>query len=84
MASSEKFVKLVSKKDEWYDEGTEVFDASICDWGRIHKRMTVEHFEKNWKPSGQILGLGLRNGFWDEELCLLEEFDISIVEEQIY
>jgi hypothetical protein len=43
--------------------------------------MTVEHFEKNWKPSGQILALGLRNGFWDEELCLLEEFDITIVEE---
>lgn len=78
-----KYVKLVSKTDEWYDEGTEVFDATLCDWGRTHRRMTVEEFEQNWKPSGQILGLGLRNGFWDEELCLLEEFDITIVEDQV-
>lgn len=78
----EQFVRLVSKPGMWYDDGTEVFDATVCDWGRKHRRITVQEFDQ-WKLPGHILALGLRNGFWDEELCPLEEFDITIVEEQV-
>ena len=76
------YVKLISKPNEWYDAGTEVFDDTISDWGRTHKRMTPEQF-RVWEKAGHILGLGLKNGFWDVELCPLEEFEVSYTEEQI-
>lgn len=28
---SEQFVRFVSKPGMWYDDGTEVFDATVCD-----------------------------------------------------
>lgn len=74
---SKQFVRLVSKANEWYDEGTEVFDVDT------EKRMTLEEYKEHWEPFGYVLVLGLRNGEWDEELCPLEEFDITIVEEQV-
>lgn len=77
------YVKFVSKQDEWFDAGTEVFDATICDWGRISKRMSKADYENVWSKAGHILGRGLRNGFWDEELCPLEEFEILFTEDQI-
>lgn len=77
-----KYVKLISKKDEWFDVGTEVFDSTICNWGRITKRMTVDDYDV-WLKAGHILGRGLKNGFWDEELCPLEEFEILYTEDQI-
>ena len=76
------YIKLISKKDEWFDVGTEVFDSTICDWGRITKRMTVDDYGV-WLKAGHILGRGLKNGFWDEELCPLEEFEILYTEDQI-
>ena len=76
------YVKLISKPNEWYDEGTEVFDDTISDWARAHKRMTVDQFEI-WKKAGHILALGIRNGFWDVELCPLEEFYVHYVDKQI-
>lgn len=77
------YVKLISKENEWFDAGTEVFDATICDWGRTSKRMTVEDYKNVWVNSGHILGRGLKNGFWDEELCPLEEFNIEYTEHQV-
>jgi hypothetical protein len=77
------YVKFISKTNEWFDAGTEVFDASICDWKRLRKRLSVEDYNSIWLKAGHILGLGLKNGFWDEELCPLEEFEISYTEEQI-
>lgn len=76
------YVKFISKENEWFDAGTEVFDATICDWGRILKRMSKEDYENTWIKAGHILGRGLRNGFWDEELCPLEEFEISYTKDQ--
>ena len=77
------YIRFLSKTDGWFDVGTEVFDATICVWGRILKRMTVEDYDNIWLKSGNILGRGLKNGFWDEELCPLEEFEILYIEEQI-
>jgi hypothetical protein len=77
-----KYVKFISKPNEWFDAGTEVFDATFCDWGRTSKRIPKEDYEKEWLKAGHILGRGLRNGVWDEELCPLEEFDISYVEDE--
>lgn len=77
------YVKFISKTNEWFDAGTEVFDASICDWGRLRKRLSVEDYNTIWLKTGHILGFGLKNGFWDEELCPLEEFEILYTEEQL-
>jgi hypothetical protein len=78
-----KYVKFISKPNEWFDSGTEVFDATICDWGRTLKRLSKEDYENVWTKAGHILGRGLRNGCWDEELCPLEEFEISYIEDNI-
>ena len=78
-----KYVKFISKSNEWFDNGTEVFDATICDWGRILKRMPIEDYKNIWIKAGHILGRGLKNGFWDEELCPLEEFEILYTEDQV-
>lgn len=45
--------------------------------------MTVKDYNNIWLKSGNILGRGLKNGFWDEELCPLEEFEILYTEDQI-
>jgi hypothetical protein len=45
--------------------------------------MTKENYENVWVKAGHILGRGLRNNLWDEELCPLEEFEISYTEDQI-
>jgi hypothetical protein len=76
------YVKFVSKPSEWFDVDTEVFDATICDWGRTLKRMTQEDYENVWVKAGHILGRGLRNNLWDEELCPLEEFEIYYTKDQ--
>jgi hypothetical protein len=77
------FIKFISKTNEWFDAGTEVFDATICDWGKTLKRMSKEDYNDIWTKAGHILARGLKNGSWDEELCPLEEFDIIETEEQL-
>jgi hypothetical protein len=77
------FIKFISKTNEWFNSGTEVFDATICDWGKTLKRMSKEDYDNIWTKAGHILARGLKNGFWDEELCPLEEFDITETEEQL-
>ena len=78
-----KYVKFISKSNEWFDNGTEVFDATICDWGRILKRISIEDYKNIWIKAGHILDRGIKNGFWYEELCPLEEFEILYTEDQI-
>jgi hypothetical protein len=77
-----KYVKLISKRDEWFDVGTEVFDGSVNTYGQPIKRISYEDYAKNWEKSGIILGFGLRNGNWDMEVCPLEEFEILHTEDQ--
>jgi hypothetical protein len=80
----EMYVKLISKEHEWFDVGTEVFEAYMDGYNAKNKplkRMTVEEY-KIWEKSGNILGFGLRNGSWRTELCPIEEFDIVYTEEQ--
>ena len=77
------YVKFIAKEDTWFDINTEVFDSTICDWGRITKRMTVDDYNNIWLKAGNILGRGLKNGFWDEELCPIEEFEVQYTEEQL-
>jgi hypothetical protein len=77
------YVKFISKPNEWFDAGTEVFDATICNWGKTRQRLSVEKYNSIWLKAGHIIGLGLRKGFWDEELCPLEEFDIIETETQL-
>lgn len=78
-----KYVKLISKRDEWFDVGTEVFDGSVNTYGQPIKRISHEDYVKNWEKSGIILGFGLRQGDWDMEVCALEEFEILYTEDQI-
>jgi hypothetical protein len=76
------FVKFISKKNEWFDEGTEVFDGSINEYNKPIKRILYSEYVRQWEKSGIILGFGLRNGRWDMEVCPLEEFEILRTEEQ--
>lgn len=80
---SEQYVRFISKKDEWFDAGTEVFDGSVNDYDKPIKRILSKDYLDNWEKSGIILGFGLRNGQWDMEVCTLDEFEISYTEQQI-
>jgi hypothetical protein len=78
-------VKLISKENEWFDEGTKVFEAYMDGYNsrdKPLKRMSVDAY-RVWKKSGNILGFGLRHGVWQTELCPLEEFEVSYTEDQI-
>jgi hypothetical protein len=77
------YVKFIAREDTWFDINTEVFDSTICDWGRTTKRMNINDYNDIWLKAGHILGRGLKNGFWDEELCPLEEFEVQYTEEQV-
>ena len=50
----------------WFDKGTEVTILAEC--GTV--------YDKDGKPSLQVLASGLRNGCLDEEICDMEEFVI--------
>jgi hypothetical protein len=79
------YVKLISKPNEWFDLGTEVFEAYMGDYNsknKPRKRITADEYQI-WEKAGHILGYGLRNGTWVTELCPLEEFEISYTEDQI-
>jgi len=76
------YAKFVSKQDEWFDAGTEVFDGSVNDYDKPLFRITVNDYIQNWQKSGIILGFGLRNKQWDMEVCPLDEFEIFYTEEQ--
>lgn len=79
-------IKFISKPNEWFDAGTEVFEAHMSGgyngYNKPFKRITVEEY-KIWDKAGHILAFGLRNGVWQTELCPLEEFDILETEDQI-
>ena len=77
------YIKFISKSNEWFDEGTEVFDGSRNDYNKPLKRISVEDFISNWQKSGILLGFGLRKNQWDMEVCPIEEFEILYIEEQI-
>lgn len=77
------YVKFIAREDTWFDINTEVFDSTICDWGRTTKRMNINDYNDIWLKAGHILGRGVKNGFWDEELCPLEEFEVQYTEEQL-
>jgi hypothetical protein len=77
------YVKFIAREDTWFDINTEVFDSTICDWGRTTKRMNINDYNDIWLKAGHILGRGVKNGFWDEELCPLEEFEVQYTEEQV-
>jgi len=57
------YVKFISKNGEWFDAGTEVFDFTICDWGRTSKRIPKEDYENIWVKAGHILGRGFKEWF---------------------
>lgn len=89
-----KYVKLTARPDTWFKEGTEVYDYE-SDYEK-RQRITLEEFERDWKPSQIICVRGIRivenplsegqhlqvgQEFIDGEACAIDEFDIEIVEE---
>ncbi len=56
------------------------FDGSVNAYRQPLKRISSEDFVKNWEKSGIILGFGLVKGYWDMEVCPLEEFEILFTE----
>jgi hypothetical protein len=77
---NKKYVKIIAKYNGWFDEGTQVYDSNIQPYKKL-VRFKAKEFDESWKPSGHILGRGFRKGQLDEELCPLEEFDISYTKE---
>ena len=77
-----KYLVLISK-GEWFDKGTEVFDASAYKDRNKPIRITPEDYAKRWEASGIILGLGQKDGGWDEEVCTMDEFDIAYTDSQV-
>jgi len=78
------YVKLISKPDEWFDAGTEVFEAYMGGYNSRNKplrRITVDQY-KIWEKAGNILGFGKKDNLWCVELCPLEEFEIVYTEDQ--
>ena len=86
-----KYVKLIAKPDTWFKAGTEAFDDD--EYG---KRITLESYNK-WLKSGSILVRGIRVcehdyelklGYKlgeeriDGELCGIDEFDMTIVDDE--
>lgn len=86
-----KYVKLIAKPDTWFKAGTEVFDDDC-----FGKRYTLEAYNQ-WLKSGIILARGIRVceheyelklGYElgeeriDGELCNINEFDMTIVDEE--
>lgn len=61
-------LRFISKKDEWFDENTEVKLICLTGTGRLNS------------PNGPRWASGLfkghRNGGLDEEVCCFSEFDI--------
>jgi len=89
-----KYVKLTARPNTWFKEGTEVFDYDF-DYSE-KKRITLEVFEKDWKPYNMILCRGIRivenpksegecfqigEEYEDGEFCNLDEFDVEIIDE---
>ena len=86
-----KYVKLIAKPDTWFKAGTEVFDDDC-----FGKRYSLEAYNK-WRESGIILARGIRVcehdyelklGYElgeereDGELCNINEFDMTIVDDE--
>jgi len=63
-------VKLIAKPNYYYDENTEVFNYD-------GERYTVRKWEQCEKEDSDILVRGLKNGKWDGELSLREEFEVE-------
>ena len=86
-----EYVKLIAKPDTWFKAGTEVFDDDC-----FGKRYTLEAYNQ-WLKSGIILARGIRVcehdyelklGYelgeerQDGELCNINEFDMTIVDDE--
>lgn len=87
-----KYVKLTAKPDTWFKEGTEVYCYDCREDNK--KRITLESYEKS-KSWNYILCRGTRvsedegaegvypgEEYFDGESCLLDEFNVEIVEDE--
>ena len=54
--------RYFAKEDTWYDVGTEAFIVALLDG-------------PGWNGTSAIMR-GIKEGYEDEELCLLEEFEV--------
>jgi len=87
-----EYVKLVSKSDAWFKEGTESYDYE-CDENNKY-RITLDQWNKataddqficcrgtriceNPKSENRILG----EIYFDGECCMVDEFIVEIVDE---
>jgi len=78
-----KYVKLIARPNTWFKAATEVFDYDSDEYG---KRITLESYNK-WLESGTILARGIHiyeDGVEaeDGELCGVNEFDMTIVDDE--
>jgi len=86
-----KYVKFITRPDQWYKEGTEAFiDNNYPNQNAFH-RFTVKEFEaykkvhEEWN-CGLFVGCRLYNEGYeriDGELCSLDEFDIIKTDEPL-
>ena len=88
-----KYVKLIAKPDTWFKAGTEAFD-----YDEYGKRITLEAYNEWLKsrsilvrgtricqfPTELLIGSGYKLGEEriDGELCGINEFDMTIVDDE--
>ena len=86
-----KYVKLIARPNTWFKEGTEVYDYDCNENNK--KRISLDDWEA-WKDSNVVLARGIRvsqnkselcdvgKEYFDGESCLIDEFDVEIVDEE--
>ena len=77
-----KFVKLTAKPDTWFKEGTEVYSYD-CNAPEQLWRISLEEWESCDTVQGYkgILVRGQTEDGWDGEWCMIDEFNVEIVDE---
>lgn len=88
-----QYVKLTARPDTWFKMGTEAYEYD-CHPPEDVRRIALDSWNE-WLKSGIVLARGVRiiegpdsegggvigEERWDGESCVIDEFDVEIVEE---
>lgn len=87
-----KYVKLIAKPNTWFKENTEVYHYDCDEYDKY--RITLDEWNE-WIKSGCVLARGIRiaqnkselleigREYFDGESCLIDEFNVEIVDNRI-
>jgi len=70
-----KYVKLIAKPNEYYDDGTEVFGS--FEHPLPARRFTIQEWEDCENGHGWACVVGFREGNLDREISFCDEFEVE-------